>query len=165
MWLATAVAAVYLVAVWRPRVLLLTPLILIVVWFVSPRSVRERLVSIYKPHGQVDSNVHRYVTMRTGLAMIKAHPIFGIGPEMPGKQFQQYVPADIARPLPHWILWTPPQRLFAICGRARDTGAPSISIDDWSHPSRLLAPTPDRRSIYSGEPSCTARSLLCWLSL
>ena len=99
-WLAAAVAGVYLIAVWRPRLLLLTPVLLIVVWFASPRSVRERLVSIYKPHGQVDSNVHRYVTMRTGLAMIQAHPVFGIGPEMPGKQFQQYVPADVARPLP-----------------------------------------------------------------
>src|SRR5438046_1719436 len=32
---------------------------------------------------------------RTGLAMIKAHPWFGVGP-----QFMQYVPKDIPRPLP-----------------------------------------------------------------
>jgi putative inorganic carbon (hco3(-)) transporter len=99
-WLATGVGAVYLVAVWRPRMLALAPLLLVVVWFISPRSVRERVVSIYRPHGQVDSNSHRYVTMRTGLAMIQAHPVFGVGPEMPGKQFDQYVPPDIARPLP-----------------------------------------------------------------
>jgi putative inorganic carbon (hco3(-)) transporter len=99
-WLACGIAGLYLIAVWRPKLLLLTPLLVVVVWFVSPRSVRERLVSIYKPHGQVDSNQHRYVTMRTGMAMIRAHPIFGIGPEMPGKQFQQYLPPDIARPLP-----------------------------------------------------------------
>jgi O-antigen ligase len=99
-WLATAVAAVYLVAVWKPRMLALAPLLMVVVWFVSPRSVRERVVSIYRPHGHVDSNSHRYVTMRTGLAMIQAHPVLGIGPEMPGKQFEQYVPPDIPRPLP-----------------------------------------------------------------
>ena len=49
---------------------------------------------------EVDSNLHRYVTRRTGIEMIKAHPWFGIGPEMPGKQFQQYLPADIKLPLP-----------------------------------------------------------------
>jgi O-antigen ligase len=99
-WLAAAGASVYLIAVWRPKVLLLTPLLLLLAWFISPRSVRERVVSIYKPHGQVDSNRHRYVTMRTGLAMVQAHPVFGLGPEMPGKQFQQYVPRDVERPLP-----------------------------------------------------------------
>jgi putative inorganic carbon (hco3(-)) transporter len=99
-WLATAVSAGYLVAVWRPKLLLLAPIVLALGWVLSPASVRERVVSIYKPHGQVDSNQHRYVTRRAGYAMIQAHPWFGIGPEMPGKLFQQYVPADIPKPLP-----------------------------------------------------------------
>jgi putative inorganic carbon (hco3(-)) transporter len=99
-WLATFVSALYLIAVWRPKYLLLVPLAVLLGWFVAPRSVRERVVSIYQPHGEVDSNRHRYVTRRTGMEMIKARPWFGIGPEMPGKQFQQYVPADIKRPLP-----------------------------------------------------------------
>lgn len=37
---------------------------------------------------------------RTGLAMIKSHPWFGVGPEQVGPQFLQYVPSDIPRPLP-----------------------------------------------------------------
>jgi O-antigen ligase len=32
--------------------------------------------------------------------MIKAHPIFGLGPEQVGVQFNRYVPSDIPRPLP-----------------------------------------------------------------
>ena len=32
--------------------------------------------------------------------MIKAHPVFGLGPEQIGKQFQSYVPSNIPRPLP-----------------------------------------------------------------
>lgn len=99
-WVATAVAFLYLIAVWRPRLLLLAPLLLVIGWFASPRSVRERVVSIYRPHGTVDSNQHRYVTLRTGIEMVKTHPVLGLGPEMPGKQFQQFVPADIERPLP-----------------------------------------------------------------
>ena len=99
-WLATFVSALYLIAVWRPKYLLLAPLAILLGWFIAPRSIRERVVSIYQPHGEVDSNRHRYVTRRAGMEMIKAHPWFGIGPEMPGKQFQQYLPADIKRPLP-----------------------------------------------------------------
>ena len=99
-WLATFVSAFYVIAVWRPKYLLLVPLAVLLGWFIAPRSIRERIVSIYQPHGEVDSNLHRSVTRRAGMEMIKAHPWFGIGPEMPGKQFQQYVPADIRRPLP-----------------------------------------------------------------
>ncbi len=99
-WLGTAVSSIYLVAVWRPKFLLLAPLLLLVGWFVSPRSVRQRVISIYQPNERQDSNRHRYVTFRTGVQMIKAHPVFGIGPEMPGRLFEQYVPSDIQRPLP-----------------------------------------------------------------
>jgi O-antigen ligase len=40
------------------------------------------------------------VCFRTGVEMIKAHPLFGLGLEMPGIEFNQYVPPDIHRPLP-----------------------------------------------------------------
>jgi O-antigen ligase len=99
-WLASAAATIYLVAVWRPKLLLALPLAAVLMWFVSPISVRERAISIYSPHGEVDSNEHRLVTFRTGLEMIKARPWFGLGPEVVGKEFMKYVPPDIPRPLP-----------------------------------------------------------------
>jgi O-antigen ligase len=99
-WIGTAVATIYLVAVWRPKLLLLLPVIAPLAWFASPRSVRERAMSVYKPHGTVDSNEHRSITRRTGIAMIKAHPIAGIGPDVVARDFQAYVPTDVARPLP-----------------------------------------------------------------
>lgn len=100
-WLATAIAVMYLVAIWRPKYLLLTPLLLIVGWCIAPASVRARVISIYQPHGDLDSNLHRNITRRVGIEMIKAHPWFGIGPEMPGKEFDRYLPPDIKKPLPH----------------------------------------------------------------
>jgi putative inorganic carbon (hco3(-)) transporter len=99
-WLAAAMSSIYLIAAWRPKLLFLAPVILGIGWFASPRSVRERAISIYQPHGDVDSNRHRYVTARTGLEMIRAHPWIGLGPEMPGKRFKDYVPVDISGPLP-----------------------------------------------------------------
>lgn len=62
--------------------------------------VRERVRSIVQAHGETDSNLHRSITRRTGLAMIRAHPLLGLGPEQVKAQFDMYVPPDIARPLP-----------------------------------------------------------------
>ena len=62
--------------------------------------IRERVTSIVQPHGETDSNLHRTITRRTGLEMIRAHPLLGLGPEQVKAQFNDYVPADIQRPLP-----------------------------------------------------------------
>jgi putative inorganic carbon (HCO3(-)) transporter len=99
-WLGTAVATVYLVAAWRPKLLLLLPVLAILGWFAAPRSVRERVMSVYRPHGTVDSNEHRQITRRAGMEMIKASPWVGIGPEIVGRDFHKYLPAEIPRPLP-----------------------------------------------------------------
>jgi O-antigen ligase len=99
-WVATAIAGIYLVAVWRPKLLLLTPVFAATFWIVAPASIRERVESIYSPHGHADSNDHRRIVNRTGLEMVKSHPWFGLGPEVVGKQFMEYVPADVPKPLP-----------------------------------------------------------------
>ena len=99
-WIAALVAAVYLVACWRPKVLLLSPVVLAAAFFVAPRSVQERAISIIRPHGNADSNTHRAILFRTGLVMIREHPWFGVGPDMIKRDFMKYVPADIPRPLP-----------------------------------------------------------------
>jgi putative inorganic carbon (hco3(-)) transporter len=88
---------------WRkkPAAIFLLPLAAVFVYFAAPFQVRERVQSVLRPHGDVDSNAHRVVSLRTGWEMVKAHPFFGLGPEQVGVQFDRYVPADIPRPLPH----------------------------------------------------------------
>lgn len=99
-WLATMAAIVYLIWMWKPKMLAAVPLVAALTYFASPAATRERFQSIVSPHGETDSNRHRAVTFRTGMEMVKAHPWFGIGPEQIGRQFDRYVPADIHRPLP-----------------------------------------------------------------
>jgi O-antigen ligase len=99
-WGATAGGAVFLVWMWRPKMLLVLPVLAAAGFIVAPVSVQERLISIYKPHDTVDSNTHRYITMRTGIEMIKAHPWFGLGPEIVNRDFLKWVPPDIPKPLP-----------------------------------------------------------------
>ncbi|MEO8659830.1 MAG: O-antigen ligase family protein [Bryobacteraceae bacterium] len=99
-WLGTAGGGVYLLWHWKRWLILTAPIVVGVIFLVAPSSVRERLVSAFRPHGEVDSNMHRVVTWRTGLEMIKAHPLLGLGPEQVNRQFKKYVPADLPQPLP-----------------------------------------------------------------
>jgi O-antigen ligase len=99
-WIATLPALLYLVWFWRPKMMILVPVVMAAAFAVSPPTTRERLTSLIHPHGDTDSNRHRVVTFETGVQMIKAHPWFGIGPEEIGPQFNAYVPADVRRPLP-----------------------------------------------------------------
>jgi hypothetical protein len=99
--LGVPVGAVYLVWRWKPWTLAAVPLLAAAAFWAAPFQVRERVLSVARPHGEVDSNDHRRVTRRTGWEMVKAHPWFGLGPEQIGPRFNEFVPPDIPRPLPH----------------------------------------------------------------
>ena len=98
-WIATVVAALYLTWFWKKWVVATIPLVLGALLILGPHTFRERAESIVHP-GRDDSNAFRTILDRTGVRMIEAHPWFGLGPEMPRKDFMQYVPADVPRPLP-----------------------------------------------------------------
>jgi O-antigen ligase len=99
-WLATLAAGLYLIWAWKRWVVALIPIALALAVFFGPPSVKERAISFVRPHGDVDSNTFRLVTWRTGLRMIEKHPWFGIGPDGPSVEFNDYVPPEIPRPLP-----------------------------------------------------------------
>ncbi len=99
-WLAAVPSVLYLIWLWQPRMMFAVPVLAVAAFTVSPRNVRERVLSLTQPKEDVDSNRHRVVTFRTGIEMIKAHPWFGLGPEEIRRNFDAYVPRDIRRPLP-----------------------------------------------------------------
>jgi O-antigen ligase len=99
-WLATGCAALYLVWFWKRRLLAAVPIVVLLVLWINPGSVRTRFESAFEPHGDMDSNQFRIVVWRTGLRMIEAHPLLGLGPELVHKHFMEWVPPDIPRPLP-----------------------------------------------------------------
>jgi len=98
-WIGTAVASVYLIWFWRRWVVALVPVAIVLIYMVSPPVIRVRFNSLLRPRVE-DSNQFRVVTWTTGLRMIEAHPLLGLGPEEPRIQFDQWVPAEIPRPLP-----------------------------------------------------------------
>lgn len=99
-WLAAAAATLFLLARWRPWAILALPLALIAITAAGPESLRARITSMVRPQGQLDSNQHRIVSWSTGLAMVEAHPLLGVGPEQVRLQFKSYVPKRFSGPLP-----------------------------------------------------------------
>jgi putative inorganic carbon (HCO3(-)) transporter len=101
-WIAAIVAGFYLLWEWWKWAAMALPVLVALGFFVAPAAIQERVRSLRSPHGTIDSNSHRWIVWRTGLQMIKAHPIVGVGPEEIRKPavFYAYLPADIPRPLP-----------------------------------------------------------------
>jgi putative inorganic carbon (hco3(-)) transporter len=104
-WIATAVAGLYLVWFWRRWLVALVPVFLLVGFLAGPAFVRTRVRSMF--HAQ--DRAFRIVTWRTGLRMIEAHPVLGLGPEQikprqsdksVSEVFKQYLPTDVHEPLP-----------------------------------------------------------------
>jgi len=100
MWMGTALGAGFLL--WRRyrRWLLVLPVTAALVLLVNPAGIGSRLQSAWRPAGDVDSNRFRVICRRTAVAMVRAHPWFGVGPGQVRPQFLSYIPADIERPLP-----------------------------------------------------------------
>ena len=94
------IGLLYLLWFWHKWLVAAAPVAALLIFLVSPASLKERVISAVQPHGETDSNLHRAITRETGLAMIRARPWFGLGPEQIKAQFDQWVPADVARPLP-----------------------------------------------------------------
>jgi O-antigen ligase len=100
MWAGTALGVAYLVWLRDKRWLLIAPIPIVLLLWLNPAGIGGRIMSIQKPAGDVDSNRFRGICRVTGVAMIKAHPWFGLGPQQIAPQFKQYIPADVPRPLP-----------------------------------------------------------------
>ena len=94
------IGLLYLLWFWHKWLVAAAPVVALLIFFVSPAALKERVISAFQPHGETDSNLHRAITRETGFAMIRAHPVWGLGPEQVGRQFEQWVPSDVARPLP-----------------------------------------------------------------
>jgi O-antigen ligase len=100
MWIATGAGALYLLWCWKRWTVALVPVLALAAFLLGPAALKDRVMSLVKPHGQMDSNDHRKYVFRTGIEMIKAHPWFGLGPQRVGAHFKEYIPADLPKTLP-----------------------------------------------------------------
>jgi O-antigen ligase len=99
-YIAAFFGIAYLLWFWRWQYALLSPIVVGIGLLIAPSNIQERVMSLVHPHGYTDSNAHRIVCWRTGLEMIKDHPLLGLGPDVQKLKFYEYVPPDVPWPLP-----------------------------------------------------------------
>jgi O-antigen ligase len=155
-YFATAIAGSYLIWFWNRKLILLVPVAIVIAFLASPSVLRERFESIV--HGKrEDSNTFRIVAWRTGIQMIEAHPLLGLGPDGTKYHFKEYIPADIPRPLPDGFY----QHLHNVYLQyAAERGIPALLVflwflgqlllDFWRGVSSLPAEPTDRRFVLHG---------------
>ena len=89
-WLALAVAGIYMLASTKPKALALVPVIGLALYTWGPAGLQERIESI-----RPGANQSRVIMWRTGLNVIAAHPLLGVGPEQVGPRFAEFQPEDV----------------------------------------------------------------------
>ncbi len=96
-WIGVAAAACVLVLIWRPKFLLVVPVLIVVVFFASPTAVKKRALSIFTLQGF--SNRTRVEYLRAGAGIIRDYPLLGTGPDTVDMVFQnpKYGLSDDAR--------------------------------------------------------------------
>jgi O-antigen ligase len=90
-WLGCFVAALYLVARWKPKLLWVVPALVVAVLLASPRMVRERAGSVLHPSEDASISI-RFEMWRVGLKMIQKHPWVGVGPNNIDEDYVEYLP-------------------------------------------------------------------------
>jgi len=99
-WIGAFAGLLYLIWSWRKLFVVALPILAIAAVAVMPQPEKDRVLSIFKGRGNTDSNSHREALFFTGLAMIQAHPLTGVGPEQVERNFERYAPENIPRPFP-----------------------------------------------------------------
>lgn len=99
-WFGTFCGLLYLIWFWRRWLLLLVPIPIVILLLANPFAIRDRVLSVFQPHGSTDSNQFRVIVRHAGIDMAKAHPWFGLGPEQVKAQLKDWIPPSVPRPLP-----------------------------------------------------------------
>jgi len=99
-WLGVAAGGAWLLWWWKRWMTVAGPAVVLLAMWLAPGPIHERLVSIFKPQKNVDSNEFRRIARGTGLRMIRAHPLLGIGLDETKYHFLDYLPPDAPHPLP-----------------------------------------------------------------
>jgi O-antigen ligase len=96
-WVGLIVVACLLLWLYKPKTLVLVPVLIALFFLVSPSHVKQRALSIFDPRSY--SNAQRIEYFQAGLKIIRDYPAFGTGPNTVHVIFQrpQYGLSEEAR--------------------------------------------------------------------
>lgn len=90
-WLGATCGGIYLLWIYRRLWLLALPFAAVAIYFAAPSAMQVRIRAIVDNRNDYSAEARRLM-LPTGLAMIQAHPWFGIGPESVKDEFDNYRP-------------------------------------------------------------------------
>jgi putative inorganic carbon (HCO3(-)) transporter len=99
-WLGCALALLYLIARWRARLLWTLPVAALAIYLAAPSLLRERLKTLLHPTSDPAITV-RFEMWHVGLAMIRRHPLVGVGPNNVNEVYLAYLPRGVV-PVAAW---------------------------------------------------------------
>jgi O-antigen ligase len=121
-WVGAAVAVTLLVAMKDIRLLPVIPMVAATFLLVAPPQIANRFYSMFDP--QDPTSRDRIAMLREGAAMIQAHPLTGVGPNMVEKVYERYRdPTAVEKVNPH--LHNVPMQIAA------ERGLPALAIWTW----------------------------------
>jgi putative inorganic carbon (hco3(-)) transporter len=87
-WVGAVLAIVCLLSLKNWKLLVAVPVLVALFLALSPAGIRQRALSMFDPSDP--SNADRIAMLKAGEAMIKAHPLTGVGPNMVPEVYPQY---------------------------------------------------------------------------
>jgi len=99
-WIGFIAGMIFLCCLRKPVLLAFLPLLFVLIYFVSPGEVGQRIRSILDRKDPTVSE--RIYFHQSGVAMIKDHPLLGVGPDLANEHYADYRVADAPdRFIPH----------------------------------------------------------------
>jgi O-antigen ligase len=98
-WVGGALGLMILFGIIRPKYVPLGLVILFLFFIFLPPVIKERIASTFDIH---DSTIQdRLMMIRTGTRIIKANPVWGVGPEMVPRVYEEYKVDEADQKRPH----------------------------------------------------------------
>lgn len=85
-WVGFIVAFVFILLLYKPKALILVPVVLVLLYFLSPAPMKRRALSIFSLESY--SNQQRIQYLKAGAKIIREFPLFGTGPDTVDMVFQ-----------------------------------------------------------------------------
>jgi O-antigen ligase len=85
-WIGMIIAAIVVLFFYKPKTLIIVPVAVALIIWLSPRGVKQRALSIFSTRSY--SNAQRIEYMKAGLQIIQEYPLVGTGPDTVDMVFQ-----------------------------------------------------------------------------
>jgi len=78
-WIGIIIASSFILLLYKPKLLIIVPVALALLYLVSPQIIKNRAISVFSLKDK--SNQNRLEFLKAGIKIIKDYPLFGTGPD------------------------------------------------------------------------------------